>query len=97
MKLVHSPRSLRDLEQIAAYLGERSIRGRKSVLGSIKSSIETLLLFPKVGRVVSDRGHRMVLVVGYPYVIFYRIEGNDLYVLHVRHSAREPVDAETEL
>ncbi|WP_448950054.1 type II toxin-antitoxin system RelE/ParE family toxin [Labrys neptuniae] len=97
MKVVYAPRALRDLEAVAAYVGDRSASGAKHVLAAIKTSIETLSLFPKIGRVVTPKGHRFIPVLKYPYVIFYRVEGDTLLVLHIRHAARRPIDPETGL
>jgi plasmid stabilization system protein ParE len=44
-----------------------------------------------------DAGHRRVPVVRYPYVIFYRIDDDDILVLHVRHTSRRAIDPATEL
>jgi toxin ParE1/3/4 len=97
MNVVYAPRALRDLSEIAAYLVERNLTGARSVLSAIKSSIDTLSFFPQIGRVADDAGHRRVPVVRYPYVIFYRISGDDLLILHIRHASRRPIDAATEL
>jgi plasmid stabilization system protein ParE len=97
MNVVYAPRALRDLKSISLYLLERNPTGAANVLGAIKSSIETLAFFPQIGRLVDNAGHLRVPVVQYPYVIFYRIEADELLILHVRHTARRPVDPTTEL
>lgn len=97
MNVVYAPRALRDLTGIAAYLTERNPAGAANVLGAIRSSIETLGFFPQIGRLVDDARHRRVPVVRYPYVIFYRIDGNDILILHIRHTSRRAIDTATEL
>ena len=97
MNVVYAPRALRDLEAIGAYLAERSPAAAVRVLGAIKSSIDALSFFPQIGRLVDDVGHRRVPVVRYPYLIFYRIAGDELLILHIRHSSRRPLDPVTEL
>ena len=97
MKIVYAPRALRDLHWIATYLSERSPSAAVNVLAAIKSSISTLTYFPQVGRLVDDAGHRRMPVPRYPYVIFYRVEGDELFILHVRHAARRPIDPANEL
>jgi plasmid stabilization system protein ParE len=97
MNVVYAPRALRDLEGIAAYLVERNPAGATNVLGAIKSSIDTLSFFPLIGRLVDDAGHRRVPVLRYPYVIFYRASGDELLILHVRHTSRRPLDPASEL
>jgi toxin ParE1/3/4 len=97
MNVVYAPRSLRDLEGIGTYLTERNPAAAVRVLGAIKSSIEALSFFPQIGRLVDDAGHRRMPVLRYPYLIFYRLAGNELLVLHIRHTSRRPLDPATEL
>jgi toxin ParE1/3/4 len=97
MNVVYAPRALRDLESIASYLVERNPAGAINVLGAIKSSVDTLSFFPQIGRLVDNAGHRRVPVLRYPYLIFYRVAGDELLILHIRHTSRRPVDPATEL
>jgi plasmid stabilization system protein ParE len=97
MNAVYAPRALRDLTSIAAYLIERTPAGAAKVLAAIKSSIDTLGFFPQIGRLVDDAGHGRVPVVRYPYVIFYRRDGDDIIVLHERHTSRHAIDPAAEL
>jgi toxin ParE1/3/4 len=78
MNVHYAPRALRDLQGIGAYLLERSPSGAGNVLAAIRSCINTLSYFPEIGRVVDDAGHRRIPVPRYPYLIFYRIAGQEL-------------------
>jgi plasmid stabilization system protein ParE len=97
MNVVYAPRALRDLESIAAYLVERNPAGAINVLGAIKSSVDTLSFFPQIGRLVDNAGHRRVPVLRYHYLIFYRVAGDELLILHIRHASLRPIDPATEL
>jgi toxin ParE1/3/4 len=97
MNVVYAPRALRDLNSIGAHLIGRNPTGATNVLGAIKSSIDTLSFFPQIGRLIDNAGHRRVPVLRYPYVIFYRIAGDELLILHIRHTSRRPIDSTTEL
>jgi addiction module RelE/StbE family toxin len=97
MNVVYAPRALRDLESIAAYLRDRSPSGAANVLAAIRSSIETAGFFPQMARVIDDAGHRRLPVPRYPYVVFYRLAGDELLVLHIRHTSRRPIDPAREL
>ena len=92
MNIVYAPRALRDLKGIAEYLTERSPPGARNVLAAIKSSIDALASFPEIGRSVDKASHRRMAVLRYPYIIFYRIAGDDLLILHIRHTSRRPID-----
>jgi toxin ParE1/3/4 len=39
---------------------------------------------------------RAVLVLRYPYKIFYRLRGDAAEILHIRHTARQPWDERTD-
>jgi plasmid stabilization system protein ParE len=95
MNIVYAPRALRDLEDIDAYLVERSSVGAENVLSAIKSTVDALSFFPQIGRLVDDAGHRRVPVLHYPYVILYRISNEELLILHIRHTSRRPIDPAT--
>jgi plasmid stabilization system protein ParE len=97
MNVVYAPRALRDLEAIAAYLTERSPSGAANVLAAIKSCIEALALFPEIGPAIDDAGHRRLPVLRYPYAVLFRIAGDELVILHIRHTSRRPVDPATDL
>jgi toxin ParE1/3/4 len=97
MNVVYAPRALRDLESIAAHFVERNPAGAINVLGAIKSSVDTLSFFPQIGRLVDNAGHRRMPVLRYPYLIFYRVAGDELLILHIRHTSRRPIDPATEL
>jgi plasmid stabilization system protein ParE len=97
MNIVYSPRALRDLEGIAACIIERSPSGAPNVLAAIKSSIDALAAFPEIGRIVDSAEHRRLPVLRYPYAIFYRIGGDELLILHIRHTSRHPLDPATNL
>jgi len=92
MNVVFAPRALRDLTEIDAYLNDRSPSGALRVLAAIKSSIEALEAFPEIGRIVDELQHRRLPVFHFPYVMFYRIVGNDILILHIRHTSRRPID-----
>jgi toxin ParE1/3/4 len=90
MKLGYAPRALRDLEDIATYLNQRSPVGAKDVLSAIKASIDALMSFPEMAPAVGDTGHRRLPILRYPYAVLYRIAGDELLILHIRHTSRRP-------
>jgi toxin ParE1/3/4 len=97
MNVVYSPRAMRDLQGISAYLVERNPRAATNVLSAIKSSIETLSFFPQIGRLIDNVGPRRLPVLRYPYLIYYRVAEDELLILHIRHTSRRPIDPVTGL
>ena len=97
MKATYSPRALRDLQAIAGYLGEQSPGGAKKVLAAIKSTVGALEAFPSIGCLASDAGHRRIPVGRNPYLVFYRIADDEILILHIHHTSRQPIDPTADL
>jgi toxin ParE1/3/4 len=90
MSVNYSLRALTDLKVIAAYVSERSPRGAASVMRRINATVDLIGRHPGVGRRVRARKGVYVFPVGkYPYLVYYRIDGNDPIIVHVRHGARK--------
>jgi toxin ParE1/3/4 len=92
MNVVYSPRAARDLEAIAAY--HHAVAGSRiaAAIGArIEYVISRIAEHPhSAPRVLERRGVRVALVLRYPYKIFYRIRGDKIEILHIRHTARRP-------
>jgi plasmid stabilization system protein ParE len=89
--VVYAPRALRDLQAIETYLLKRSTSGARNVLTAIKATIDDLAEFPKVGIPIGDNRYRMP-VRRYGYLVYYRVAEQRIFILHVRHGARKPVE-----
>ena len=94
MTIIFAPRALRDLHDIETYLAARSPPGSRKVLAAIKSAIDDLEHFPRIGVPIDAEPRYRLPVRRYPYLIFYRLAGVDVFILHIRHGARKPVEPE---
>ena len=92
MKVRLDPRAVGDLDEIRAYLVERSPGGAERVRRHIAETLERLGDFPFLGRQTDEPGVRVLPLTRYPYLIFYAVLDETVAVLHVRHGAREPLD-----
>jgi toxin ParE1/3/4 len=92
MNVLYSPRAARDLEAIAAY--HHAVAGPRiaTAIGTrIEHVINLVAEHPQSApRVLQRPGVRVALVLRYPYKIFYRIRGDAIEILHIRHTARRP-------
>jgi len=95
--IVYAPRALRDLQKIEAYIQQSNAPAARRVIAAINRAIDTLGSFPNIGVVKNEAGHRRINVRRYPYAVFYRVAGDDVLILHVRHTAQKPINLETEL
>lgn len=92
MKLVYSRRALADLEDVATYY---SVNASPAIAQSIErrfvAVIERIRLAPESAPRVAQRSQvRVAAVVRYPFRIFYRIRGDTIDILHIRHTSRRP-------
>ena len=92
MRIVYSPRAIRDLDTIAAYY--RTVADSKiasAIAERIEYVVNRLGRHPhSAPRVVSRTDVRVALVLRYPYKIFYRVRADVVEILHIRHTARRP-------
>ena len=83
-----------DLDLIDSYLREHSDQIADDIIRCILSAIRSLQNMPQrnvqvgVSRKQSLPVHRLVVE---PYLIFYRVEPNVVYILTIRHAARRPL------
>ena len=95
MKLRWSATARRELEEIFAFIMERSPASARSVAQRIVHRARFLRDFPFSGKETQVAGvHR--LVVNYPYAILYEIHQSDdeVLIVSVRHAARKQPPAE---
>jgi plasmid stabilization system protein ParE len=65
----------------AARRGQRPTRHR---------SIRSLETFPGLGRLTMLAVVGELVVPNYPYRIYYRVEGEKIWILHIRNTRRRP-------
>ena len=92
MKVRYTERAY--LQQILDFLRTRSPKGAANVLTRIETALEGLLEQPLMGHATDVVDVRVLFVGRYPYKIFYRLSGNDLEIVHIRHTARRPNEIE---
>jgi toxin ParE1/3/4 len=88
MRIDYSPRAQTDLLNIFSYLNERNPRAAVAVVREIRQRIETLLTFPLKGPRTDVPGTRRLEIVRYPYLVFYRVEGDTISIVHIRRTSR---------
>jgi addiction module RelE/StbE family toxin len=89
MKVRYTPRARAELYEIYRYLDERSPKSARHIEQLIRRLVEGLADFPEAGRVTDLAGVRVLLAGRFPYLILYRVLGDESHVLHIRHTSRE--------
>jgi len=82
--------ALEDLEEIVLYIAQDSRKAALRMHDKIIEKANDLEVFPKRGRLVPDKkmsaaGYRMLGIK--PYVAFYRVIGNNVFIYRVLHGA----------
>jgi addiction module RelE/StbE family toxin len=90
MKIRYAPQARADLDEIFAYLDERSPAAARSVKARIISAIRRLADHPAMAPETDESAVRELTIVRYPYKVYYQIEGDEIWVVHIRHTSRRP-------
>ena len=91
MKLRFTPRAVEDICELADYIREKNLAASERVRATIYESLQTLLLFPKVGRPQTTQGVRKLVTRKYSYLVYYTFDesNSEIVILGVKHSARQ--------
>lgn len=84
----YSAPALVEIEEIYRYIARDNPLAAAGVLAAISESVDLLSRYPRKSRRSRLRGLRALPLSGYPYIVFYRIKGRELEILHVLHGAR---------
>jgi toxin ParE1/3/4 len=84
-----TPRARNDLRQILQYIARENQAAADRVRRSIFDATTLIAERPHLGiRNARAPELRSRLVTGYPYRIHYFVENADVWIVHIRHSAR---------
>jgi addiction module RelE/StbE family toxin len=91
MKLRFTPRAVENIAAIADYIRLHNPAAAQRVRDAIYESLQTLILFPQVGRLQQTRGVRKIVTRKYNYVIYYTVDdrADEIVILAVKHPAQE--------
>lgn len=89
MRVIWAPSAVRQVEQIFDYLDVFNPSAAAEVAAALIEAGNTLAAFPHRGRPLPNSGMRELVAVP-PYVIRYRVAGEAVHILRVRHAARRP-------
>lgn len=92
MRLCYAPTALAEVEELLAYLAERSPQGAQRVAAALQRAEQTLTEHPWSGQATTARPPpvRRFLLQPFPYILFYEANATDITIIGVRHAARDP-------
>ena len=83
--------ALDNLQVIADYIEPFNPQAARKVADELVAAGNSLMTFPHRGRRVPGTNMRE-LVTSYPYILRYRIDGNTVVILRIRHTSRRPTN-----
>jgi plasmid stabilization system protein ParE len=83
-----SGRAIAQIAEIAAYIGQFDPAAARRMAERLIRAGDSLSSFPNRGR-PADGGRRELPGIA-PYVIRYRVEGERVLILSIRHGAQRP-------
>ena len=93
MTVRFTPRARDDLREILEYIAKKNLTGAERVGRAILDTTALIAARPHLGiRNAKAPELRSRLVTRYPYRIHYFVENTDVWIVHIRHSARRPLD-----
>ncbi|KHE91912.1 MAG: type II toxin-antitoxin system RelE/ParE family toxin [Candidatus Scalindua rubra] len=88
-KLIWSPDALTDIEAIGDYISRDSAFYAESTVLKIYESPQSLVNFPKQGRVIPEIGNQNIReLFVFQYRIIYEIKCDEIHILTVIHGKR---------
>jgi len=66
------------------------------VKGRIVSAILRLADYPLLAPETDEPRVRELSIVRYPYKVYYQVENEQVWIVHIRHTARRPFQDEVE-
>jgi addiction module RelE/StbE family toxin len=90
-EVVWTEPALAQLAAIRAYIAQFNPRAAAHVAAGLRDAGNSLTHFPHRGRPVPRTDMRELVTV-YPYIIRYRIDGDTVVILRVRHTSRRPTN-----
>ena len=90
MHIRYTLRARCDLNSIYTYLDQHSPTAAQAIKNLIERRIAGLADFPFMAPQTREKGIFELTIVRYPYKIYYEVEGDEVRILHIRDSRRQP-------
>jgi plasmid stabilization system protein ParE len=92
MRVRYTRQAVADLLAIADYIAERNPAAAARAETAIRSTIDLLADFPRLGRDRPELDARALGIPRWPYTPYYRIENEEIWIVHIRDGRRPPVE-----
>jgi len=82
-------KAIKNLDAEADYIAQENSKAAADMFVYVKNKVDALCDFPSSGRPGRVPGTRELVVDRYPFVVPYRVVGDELHVLRVFHTRRK--------
>ncbi len=90
MRVRYTLRAQSDLDTIYTYLDQRAPAAVRAVKEVIERRIARLADFPFMAPTTDEPGIYELTIVRYPYKIYYEVEDEEVWIIHIRDARRRP-------
>jgi Plasmid stabilization system protein len=80
----------KNLDKAMEYIAQDDPEAASRIYAHIRSRVDDLLLQPAQGRPGRVFGTRELVVEKYPFLVPYRIKGDEIQILRVFHTSQKP-------
>jgi toxin ParE1/3/4 len=91
MRVIWTEPALDAMDRVFDYLYDFNPRAAAHVAANLREVGDRLVNFPHRGRAIPGTSLRDVMTA-YPYIIRYRISGDTVIILRIRHTSRRPTN-----
>ncbi len=88
-RVLFRPEANTDLETIALFIAEQSAGRAEAVVKRLRGRCRILETHPLAGRARPEFGDGLRSLVERPYVVFYRLNGDDAEIMAIIHAMRD--------
>ncbi len=89
MKIVWTRLALSDLNAAYSYIAANNPNAAVDTIDRIEKSVNTLKQYPEMGRPGRIPGTKELVVNRTPFILPYRVQGEQIEILAVIHAARQ--------
>lgn len=89
MRLVWSKRFRDEMRREVSYIKARNPTAAEAVRQRIAKAVRRLRQFPEAGRAWRFAGSRELMIPGLPYIVIYKVVGDEVVVGQLFHASRE--------
>jgi toxin ParE1/3/4 len=94
VRLRFSPQAYADIANIHEYFAQHSPRAATAVAAQIRITSLLLARYRALGHKTDIAGVRVFPTARYPYLIYHKVQQDELVITHVRHGRRDAPTAD---